>query len=95
MTKRRILAMIIALALCVSLVACSSKDKSSQTDCEVESLVLISRVRIGKELIQYILYDPDTMVMYSFVDGNYSGGPTVMYNADGTLKLYTPKIEAE
>jgi len=44
---------------------------------------------------QYIMYDSDTMVMYSFLDGYRCGGPTVMYNADGTLKLYSPNAEAE
>ena len=44
---------------------------------------------------QTIMYDPDTMVMYTFLKNRYGGaGLTVMYNADGTLKLYSPE-EAE
>ena len=41
------------------------------------------------------MYDPDTMVMYSYLEGRYGGGTTVLYNADGTLKLYSPNAEAE
>ena len=34
------------------------------------------------------MYDPDTMVMYTYLDGRYAGTITVLYNADGTLKMY-------
>lgn len=30
--------------------------------------------------------DPQTGVHYLFFDGDYNGGVTVMYNADGTIK---------
>lgn len=37
------------------------------------------------------MYDPDTMVMYSYLEDGHAAGLTVMYNADGTLKLYSPE----
>lgn len=43
---------------------------------------------------QYILYDPETMVMYTaFYDNGVNEvglAITPMYNADGTLRLYNP-----
>ena len=36
----------------------------------------------------YIVYDKDTKVMYYMWDGNYTGGFTPIYNADGSVKVY-------
>ena len=35
-----------------------------------------------------ILYADDTYVMYFYFDGNYTGGVTPLYNADGTLQIW-------
>lgn len=35
-----------------------------------------------------ILYANDTNVMYLCFDGDYTGGITPLYNADGTLQIY-------
>ena len=96
MTKRRMLAMIIALVICVSLSACSGEDQSSKFG----TFIVIEQGSLENNLYQYIMYDPDTMVMYTMVMYSYLakfqiGGPTVMYNADGTLKIYSPNAEAE
>ena len=92
MTKRRMLAMIIALIMCVSLSACSGRKSES----EFGIFIVVEKKYIeDSDIYQYIMYDPDTMVMYSFLDGYRCGGPVVMYNADGTLKLYSPNAEAE
>lgn len=37
--------------------------------------------------------DPENMVMYTYLDGYNGGGAIVMYNADGTPKLYSPNGE--
>ena len=42
----------------------------------------------GYRLNQYVLYDPDTLVMYSLITKNKGMAMTVLYNADGTPKLY-------
>lgn len=39
---------------------------------------------------QYIMYDSVDYVMYSLISGNRKAGLTMMYNPDGTPKLYTP-----
>ena len=96
MTKRRMLAMIIALVMCVSLSACSSEKSDSDVQSEFGTFIVVEEeLTKDSEVYQYIMYDPDTMVMYSYLEGHYGGGTTVLYNADGTLKLYSPNAEAE
>ncbi len=99
MTKRRVLAMIIALGMCVSQPACSGEISDSDIDVQSKSGIFIfveERVIEEACIEQYIMYDPDTMVMYSyFRTSGGGGGSTVMYNADGTLKLYSPNDETK
>lgn len=42
-----------------------------------------------------ILYDKNTGVMYYMQQSGYLFGITPIYNADGTVKLYTPEPELE
>ena len=87
----KVVALIIVLVMiCMFLGSCELPDtaKSEETEKNTSALVVISTKRIAEDLFQYSMYDPDTMVMYSFFDGYKSGGCTVMYNADGTPKLY-------
>lgn len=96
MTKRRMLAMIIALVICVSLSACSGEKSDGDVQSKFGTFIVVEEGSIEDSgVYQYIMYDSDTMVMYSFLEGYRCGGPTVMYNADGTLKLYSPNAEAE
>lgn len=97
MTKRKIFAIIIALMMCVTLVACSTQE---QIDTDIQSkyghFVLLENENIeDTEVYQYIMYDPNTMVMYTYVGSFKGGGLSVMYNPDGTLKLYFPNDETE
>ena len=105
MATRKILAVIIALALVLGMLVCLSgcSDTKSDTkefeltESEVGGLVKISRRNCFIENFDYnyyqtILYDPDTLVMYSMITvGKTSNiAITALYNADGTLKLYSP-----
>lgn len=102
MKKRKALVIIIAMLF----VACFMAGCSGATETDRESkdiikeeekeefgtFVVLSKKDIPDSAItQYIMYDPDTMVMWTFMDGYRCGGPSVIYNADGTLKLYQPK----
>ncbi len=98
-TKERILVMIITLTL---MIGCSigmplafgnALDEKAEPNVQSEfgTFVILEQGRINASIYQYILYDPQTMVMYSYLEGVKNGGPTVMYNADGTLKIYSPK----
>ena len=96
MTKRRMLAMIIALVICVSLSACSCEKSDGDVQSKFGTFIVVEQGSIeNSDVYQYIMYDSETLVMYPFLDGSRCGGPTVMYNADGTLKLYSPNAEAE
>lgn len=98
MTKRKILVMIITLVLSVSLCACSTEEQSKQSKADIQSqsgiFPVVAESDVGSYDFQSIMYDPDTMVMYTYLDGNHTGTMGVIYNADGTLKLYSPNTEA-
>ena len=100
MTKRKMLAMIIALVMCVLLSGCSG-EKTDLADLDYQPksagtfIVVESGSIEGTCIYQYIMYDPVTMVMYTYVDRYRNGGLTVMYNADGTKRLYSPNAEVE
>ena len=100
MTKRRVLAMIIALGMCVSQPACSGEISDSDIDVQSKSGIFIfveERVIEEACIEQYIMYDPDTMVMYTYISKGYDDGVVfnIMYNADGTPKLYSPYTDTE
>jgi len=55
-------------------------------------LKVVSINKIGEDncITEYVLIDPETRVMYTYLVryGN-SGGITVLYNADGTPKIFS------
>lgn len=66
----------------------------------VSTFVEINSKKIIGEITQYIMYDPETMVMYSILYryDNWSGigigiSQSPMYNPDGTLRIYNPNAE--
>lgn len=98
MATRKILAIIIALALVlgmmVCLSGCSKTEEFELTDDENGGLVAISKQNNfieGYAFDQYILYDPDTLVMYVMIHGNKGSSMSILYNADGTPKMYNPE----
>ncbi len=102
MTKRKVLAIIIALTLYVSICSCATEyPQSSETDypSKYVTFTAVAEGDIAKNIDQRIIYnqtimyDPDTMVMYTYLDGYISGTMSVLYNADGSLKLYSPNTK--
>ena len=99
MATRKILAVIIALTLVLGSVICLSgcsedTKEFTLTESETGGLMPISRQYGFIEdynYIQYILYDPDTLVMYSLISNPDGITVTALYNADGTPKLYNPE----
>lgn len=116
MTKRKMLAITIALVIFIFFLAYLVEDKSntditfettmqsetniqSQGDIKPETTVktaqttslfkVIAKKRLAFYLHQTIMYDPDTMVMYTYLDGYRAGKISEIYNPDGTLKLYS------
>ena len=53
-------------------------------------LVLIEEYHFDG-LDQYVLYDPEELVMYTLVADSNRAGITIMEKSDGTPKLYAPE----
>jgi len=61
----------------------------------VESLVVINvnKIDTGKwnqDIYQIIMYDPETYIMFSYVEWADGGGVFEMHNPDGSPRLYDP-----
>ena len=81
-------AMIIALAMSL---LCAGPAKEENGSYKGRFIVVGKDENFNTNLDQYILYDPETMVMYIFVKSYKSGGLSVIYNSDGTPKVYSPE----
>lgn len=91
----------LALVMATLILGCSAKNYENDEDsspeeevvCEDYGLIFVSYYH-DTYIRSYIMYDPETLVMYALVrDGSNSasaGGLTVLYNADGTPRLYNP-----
>lgn len=98
MKAKKFFVVLILLVMCVCLLSGCNSTTSTVSDeknaeTTVETFVLITSKRVFRDIIQYIMYDPETMVMYSGL-GNDDVGAGVslspMYNPDGTIRLYNP-----
>lgn len=71
-----------------------NKDEDSAYD--VEGLVFVGKYFIstkeafGGGVSQYIFYDPETLILYSYMEKGDAGGFLEMHNSDGTPRLYNP-----
>ena len=103
MKFHKILAIFLAFLLCFSLSACKADTSTEATipePPEAEKYIpdfweIIEYKHIGYGLGQYLLYDPETLVMYSYIYDRQGSSITMVYNADGTPRLYTPEISSE
>lgn len=77
--------------LCISITGCGeSKDIKVETP-QIPGLVLIEKIKVeGTSLNQFILYDPETFIMYSYVEWIDGGGFVEMHNINGTPRIYDP-----
>lgn len=57
-------------------------------------LILISTENVGAHIELSLMYDSETLVMYSCSCHSGNGNTTIqkLYNADGTLKLFSEKV---
>jgi len=89
-----LLTIIIILATMIAvLCSCSGNDHAVHTDpdaFDTAGFVIISSEG-SNQYILVKLYDKETKVMYLYIKSGYSGGLTMLYNADGTPKLYKGK----
>ena len=85
------IAMFVLLCLCAFL-AREPEKSEEKPDSKYEAFIVVAEKMITDDVKQIIMYDPTTKVMYTFISGSYEG-ISVLYNADGTLKLYSPNTE--
>ena len=84
----------------ISLSACGSNTSNETKTYNNNGLVIVSNQDISRTCGSLtIMYDPDTLVMYSVTIGGNGAATTTsplfpLYNADGTLKTYTPNTES-
>lgn len=98
MKKRKTFVIIIAMlmvALFMSACGSTETDREAKDITEDEkdfgTFVVLSKEDIkDSDIVQYILYDPESMIMWTFMDGYRCGGPAILYNADGTMRIYEP-----
>lgn len=98
MTIRKIVAIIIALMLSVTLCACSTQEESkipSTSTSKSKSFIVVAESRVGSYIDQTIMYDPDTMIMYTYLDGVETGSFSVLYQPDKSFKLYSPNMDVK
>ena len=101
--KRTFAIIFIVLIITSLLTGCGSSSESvdnteetvQQEEVEtVAGLIVIDYTVNDYGVRSYIMYDPETYVMYALVrDGHNAastGGFSVLYNRDGTLRLYDP-----
>ena len=94
----RITMILLLLATMISLSACGSNTSNDSVEPDPETyngFVIVSSQDISGKCVNTkyltIMYDPDTLVMYSVTFGGARSATTSqltpLYNADGTLKL--------
>ena len=101
--KRTFAIIFIVLIITSLLTGCGSSSESvdnteetvQQEEIETAGLVVIDYTTSNYGGVRScIMYDPETYVMYVLVRSGTNatsvGGLSVMYNADGTIKLYDP-----
>lgn len=100
MHERRNLAIIIVVTflavmlMSVFLTACSCEQGDREAGEIVEeeetynNFVVLSSEYLDCSIWQVIMYDPQTRVMWTYVEGGDGGGLSVIYDVDGSPMLY-------
>lgn len=93
MKKRSAIAIIIALIFCVTIGGCQTTAAKTEVQPNIQEkfIAIDSGLISDYNMVQYIMYDPETMVMYTFLRSGNAGSMSVIYNADGTPRLYSPE----
>lgn len=86
---KRIMTILISCILLLSLVGCSmSGGGEKEGRYAIGSPYMKHFTVIDSTVYSVTVYANDTKVMYFIIYGDYGGGITPLYNADGTLQVY-------
>lgn len=83
---RKVILILVLVFMLLILCGCSSN--SNATNDENNRFVKISDTDIDFLNDAIIFYDKETKIQYLYVDGDRSGGLTILLNSDGTPLLY-------
>ena len=100
MAKCTIVFILLVAVLSVILCSCDINEFNEEYDLynneditneQAENGFIITSVKYfyKEDLTQYTMYDPETMVMYAYMDGYNSAGMSVIYGANGLPRLYS------
>lgn len=84
---RKVILIILVLVFML-LILCGCSSNSNATNDENNRFVKISDTEIDFINDAVVFYDKETRIQYLFIDGDRSGGLTVLLNRDGTPLLY-------
>ena len=86
--KKKILAVVLGLALCLGMTGCTKGDiKPESSDLGNKYIDLVTIYKDDNHNTK-VLYDKNTKVMYFVKRTGHQFGITPIYNSDGTVKLY-------
>lgn len=87
--KKKILAVVLGLALCLGMTGCGSHIKDGNSNfSNVDNKYIKMHEIYDKNNGSVVAYDENTKVMYLCIYGYNSMAITPIYNSDGTVKLY-------
>lgn len=102
MHKRKNWVIIIAVTFFVVMLALTffAEDSSASGEREAaeivkeektyNSFITLYEEHIGCGIWQTIMYDPQTKIIWTYVEGGDGGGLSIIYNVDGSPMLYEP-----
>lgn len=88
--KKKLLAVVLALAMMFALVGCGEKTENGNKIERVANNITLVRVVTGKDFRIYV--HTETRVMYIAYDTPYSMGLSVMLDADGKPLLWEGEL---
>lgn len=86
--KKRILAVALGLTLCFGMTGCAKGDIEPESSRFANKYIDLVTIYKDNNCHTEVLYDKNTKVMYLVKYNTYQFGITLIYNSDGTVKLY-------
>lgn len=86
--KKKILAVILGLTLCLGMTGCTKGDIEPESNILGNKYIDLVTIYKDDKHDTEVPYDRNTKVMYFLKWNGYQFGITPIYNSDGTVKLY-------
>lgn len=86
--KKKIIAVVLGLALCFGMTGCTKGDIEPESSYLANKYIDLVTIYRDNDHSTEVLYDKNTKVMYFVERSGHQFGITPIYNSDGTVKLY-------